>query len=84
MTQMLNVSSAVERRLHLFQCFRIRLICKTEVGQKSKQENGTKWLRMFPATGKLAFFISSGLAEGLVFRATFAHDLKKNKFHTEN
>ena len=42
-----------------------------EVGQKNKQENGTKWLRMFLATGKLAFFINKGLAEDLVFRGTF-------------
>jgi hypothetical protein len=44
-----------------------------EVGQKNKQENGTKWLRMFLATGKLAFFFlkNKSLAEDLVFRGTF-------------
>ena len=32
-------------------------------------------LRMFLATGKLAFFINKGLAEDLVFRGTFGKKL---------
>ena len=38
-----------------------------EVGQKNKQENGTKWLRMFLATGKLAFFIKVRMGPGPTF-----------------
>jgi len=50
-TQKLNVPSAVEFRQILFQCFRI---CFPEVGQK-KSKKMVQRLRMFLATGKLAF-----------------------------
>ena len=54
MTQKLNVTSAVEltASVSVFQ----NLLA--EVGQKNKQENGTKWLRMFLATRKLAFLLT--------------------------
>ena len=64
MTQKLNVSSAVEFDRFFFS------VSEFEVGQKKKQENVQR-LRMFLATGKLAFFINKGLAEDLVFRETF-------------
>ena len=64
MTQKLNVSSAVEFDRFIFS------VSEFEVGQKKKQENVQR-LRMFLATGKLAFFINKGLAEDQVFRETF-------------
>ena len=64
MTQKLNVSNAVEFERFFFS------VSEFEVGQKKKQENVQR-LRMFLATGKLAFFINKGLAEDLVFRGTF-------------
>ena len=64
MTQKLNVSSAVEFDRFFFS------VSEFEVGQKKKQENVQR-LRMFLATGKLAFFINKGLAEDQVFRETF-------------
>ena len=64
MTQKLNVSSAVEFDRFIFS------VSEFEVGQKKKQENVQR-LRMFLATGKLAFFINKGLAQDLVFRGTF-------------
>ena len=48
MTQKLNVSSAVEFDRFIFS------VSEFEVGQKKKQENVQR-LRMFLATGKLAF-----------------------------
>ena len=56
MTQKLNVSNAVEFERFFFS------VSEFEVGQKKKQENVQR-LRMFLATGKLAFFINKGLAE---------------------
>ena len=64
MTQKLNVSSVVEFDRFFFS------VSEFEVGQKKKQENVQR-LRMFLATGKLAFFINKGLAEDQVFRETF-------------
>ena len=64
MTQKLNVSSAVEFDRFIFS------VSEFEVGQK-KSKKMVQRLRMFLATGKLAFFINKGLAESQVFRETF-------------
>ena len=64
MTQKLNVSSAVEFDRFIFS------VSEFEVGQK-KSKKMVQRLRMFLATGKLAFFINKGLAEDQVFRETF-------------
>ena len=60
MTQKLNVSSAVEFDRFIFS------VSEFEVGQK-KSKKMVQRLRMFLATGKLAFFINKGLAEDQVF-----------------
>jgi len=74
MTQKLNVSSAVEFRQILFQCFKIFF---PEVAQKTNQENGTK-AKNVPGYREIsvfglfsAYFFNKGLAEDLVFRGTF-------------
>ena len=71
MTQKLNVSSAVEFDRFIFS------VSEFEVGQKKKQENGTK-AKNVPGYREIsvfglfsAYFFNKGLAEDLVFRGTF-------------